>query len=471
MSIRASSLAAAITVICTSLGACSGGAGKGVASGADTTAEARPLPDTLRVATLYSPTSYFIYRDQEMGYDYTLISDFARDKGMVLDLKIAPSLPAMIAMLDSGKVDILAYEIPQTSEFKQSVLACGPVNLTHQVLVQPARKAGVDFISDETQLVGRDVYVEEESKYQYRMENLNQELGGGVRLHTISRDTLITEDLIAMVSKGEIPLTVVDSDIARLNKTYYPDLDVSLALSFDQKSSWGVSPSNKWLADSVNAWIDSETPKQRNAELLKRYFELSKKQDEPELSFNIDFAGGKLSPYDSYFMKYGRANGVDWRMLAGQCYAESRFRNDLTSWAGARGIMQLMPVAWRAYGLRDDEVNDPERSIDAGARIMRDLDKQLAAKVPDPEERRKFAIAAYNSGLGHILDAIALANKYGKNPQVWDGNVESALLMKSNPEYYTDPVVKSGYCRSRETVHYVKQVMEFYHRALLHTKA
>lgn len=170
-------------------------------------------------------------------------------------------------------------------------------------------------------------------------------------------------------------------------------------------------------------------------------------------------------------MKYGRANGVDWRMLAGQCYAESRFRNDLTSWAGARGIMQLMPVAWRAYGLRDDEVNDPERSIDAGARIMRDLDKQLAAKVPDPEERRKFAIAAYNSGLGHILDAIALANKYGKNPQVWDGNVESALLMKSNPEYYTDPVVKSGYCRSRETVHYVKQVMEFYHRALPHTKA
>ncbi len=421
-----------------------------------------PLPDTLKVATLYSPTSYFIYRDEEMGYDYSLISQFASDKGIVVDLTVAPSLPAMIEMLDSGEVDVLAYEIPVTAEYRRNVLPCGPENLTHQVLVQP-RKGGEGFITDETQLIGRDVYVEADSKYQYRMQNLDEELGGGVNIHIIDRDTLITEDLIGMVSDGEIPLTVVDSDIARLNKTYYPDLDVSLALSFPQRSSWGVSPKTEWLADSINDWISQETPRRRNADLLKRYFELSKIA-EPYI-VTIDFSKGVISPYDEMFRRHASANGQDWRILAAQGYVESHFRNDLVSWAGARGMMQLMPAAARAYGLNEATVTDPDKNIEAAARIMRDIDRSLAKKVSDPVERRKFALAAYNSGIAHIYDAIALAAKYGKDPQIWEGNVESALLMKSNPEYYSDPVCRAGYFRGRQTVEYVRKVLDFYHRA------
>lgn len=440
------------------LGACSGNN----TGGQNDSDHDGSLPDTLRVATLYSPTSYFIYRDEEMGYDYTLVRQFAADKGMVVDLTVAPSLPAMIEMLDSGKVDILAYEIPVTAEYRRSVLPCGPENFTHQVLVQP-RKDTDSFISDETQLIGRDVYVEAASKYQYRMENLNEELGGGVNIHVIDRDTLITEDLISMVSEGEIPLTVVDSDIARLNKTYYPDLDVSLPLSFPQRSSWGVAPSAKWLADSVDSWLSQENPRRRNTDLLKRYFELSKVNGPDDIS--IDFSKGKISHYDHFFRHHAGENGMDWRVLAAQGFVESRFRNDLVSWAGARGMMQLMPSAARAYGLAADEITDPDKNIAAAAKIMNDLDRKLSKKVPDPTERLKFALAAYNSGIAHIYDAIALAEKYGKDPQLWEGNVETALLMKSNPEYYTDPVCRAGYFRGRETVAYVHKVMDFYHRA------
>lgn len=431
-------------------------------SAGETAAERHPLPDTLRVATLYSPTSYFLYRDEAMGYDYTLISQFVEDKKIAIDLKVASSLQSMVEMLDSGMVDVLAYEIPVTAEYRKKTIPCGPEILTHQVLVQP-RKSDDTFIADETQLVGRDVYVEAESKYDYRMQNLNDELGGGVRIHKINRDTLVAEDLIEMVSAGEIPLTVVDSDIARLNKTYYPDLDVSLALSFSQKSRWAVSASASWLADSINAWIESEKPRRRNLDLLKRYFELAK--NGAPLTITIDFSSGKISPYDDMFRTHAKANGIDWRLLAAQGYCESQFRNDLVSWAGARGLMQLMPSAARAYGLTEETITDPDASINAGARIMRDLDKTLARKVADPTERRKFAVAAYNSGIAHILDAIALAEKYGKNPQVWDDNVEAALMMKSNPEYYTDPVCRYGYFRGRQTVEYVQRVMDFYHRA------
>lgn len=415
------------------------------------------LPDTIRVGTLYSPTSYFLYRDQEMGYDFTLVSQWAEEKGMTVDLHVAPSLPQLIEMLDSGDIDLAAYEIPVTAEYRPFVTPCGPEYITTQVLVQP-RKNGKPEITDATQLVGKDVYVEADSKYQFRLHNLDDELGGGIRIHEVSRDTLITEDLIAMVSDGSIPLTVVDSDIARINATYYSDLDVSLPLGFPQKASWGTAPDNKWLADSVNAWFAQAAPKRRQAELLKRYFELSKNGDNLAGAFKMDLRHGKVSPYDDLFRASAAKTGMDWRLLAAIGYVESGFRPHLVSWAGARGIMQIMPRSAAAYGLPIDQIEDPAANIAAGARIFADLDRALASRVPDPEERIKFILASYNAGIGHIYDAIALAEKHGYNPRIWHGNVEVALMMKSNPEYYTDPVCRNGYFRGRESVAFVTKV-------------
>ena len=281
--------------------------------------EVRALPDTLRVGTLYSPTSYFMFRDTEMGYDYDLVSRLAADKGMVLKLEIAPSLGAVVEMLDSGKIDLIAYEVPVTAQYRGHVLPCGVESITHQVLVQP-KKSGEERITDVTQLVGKEVYVEENSKYHQRLMNLDNELGGGIVIKPIDRDTLIAEDLIAMVSDGEIPLTVVDSDIARINKTY-TDIDVSTEISFPQRAAWGVSPSKPWLADSINAWSAQESPRRERASLLRRYYELSK--NEPTL-YTINFAGGKMSPFDALFRRYARSIGWDWRLLASQGYVVGR---------------------------------------------------------------------------------------------------------------------------------------------------
>lgn len=420
------------------------------------------LPDTLRVATLYSPTSYFTYRDEEMGYDYSLIKQFTDDKGIVLDLKVAPSMSKMIEMLDSGTVDVLAYEIPITAEFKKSVLAAGPESATTQVLVQPKRNSPDSLITDVTQLIGKDIYVEKNSKYQYRLENLNEELGGGINIHTVDRDTLITEDLIGMVSAGQIPLTVVDSDIAQINKTYYRDLDITLALSFPQRQAWGVSPTKAWLGDSINNWLNTDETRQARANLLKRYFELSKTDDTYP---KIDFSSGRISKYDELFKKYAKEIGWDWRLLAAQGYTESHFNPNATSWAGARGIMQLMPGTARSFGLSQSRITDPEANIATAVKLIGQLDNVLKDKIPDPEERKKFIIAAYNSGHAHIYDAIALAKKTGKNPAKWEGNVQQALMLKSNPRYFNDPVVKYGYFRGRQTTAYVREVYKFYERA------
>lgn len=421
---------------------------------------ANQLPDTLKVVTLNSPTSYFIYRDEPMGYDYTLADSLAHQKGMVLDLTVAPSLSRAVELLDSGLVDLIAYEVPITSHYQQYVVPCGPENYTTQVLVQPMREGSAP-VTDVTELVGREIYVEKDSKYLRRMQNLNDEIGGGIIIHEVDADTLITEDLLRMVSDGKIPMTVVDSDIARLNKTYYPDLDISLEVSFPQRASWAVSKDKPWLADSINVWFAQESPQRTNADLLKRYFEQSKGLP----TVNFDFSKGYISQYDELFKKYAPTIGWDWRLMAAQAYQESRFKPNARSWVGARGLMQIMPATARGYRTPVSKLNDPETSVKVASALINDLDGYLKKYVPNDKERLKFVIAAYNVGIAHVYDAIRLAEKYGLDPQVWNGNVEQAILMKMNPKYYKDPVVKYGYCRGTETVEYVDKITKFYDHA------
>ena len=427
--------------------------------------ESHALPDTLRVATLYSPSSYFIYRDQKMGYYYALLEYMAKQKGMALELNVAPSLAAALEMLDSGEVDLLAYEVPVTSQYRGRVVPCGPRSVTSQVLVQPRNSDSL--VTDVTQLVGRQVFVEADSKYSQRLANLNAELGGGIEVHAVRRDTMITDDLIGMVASGEIPLTVVDSDIARINKTYYPGLDISLAISFGQTSAWAVAPNRKWLADSVDAWLSGPEPRKENALQHKKYFELSK-NTAPRADF--DFSHGSLSPYDDLMRDAAATIGWDWRLLAAMCYCESRFDPRLVSWAGARGLMQVMPATARAQGVEADMLDDPATSLAVAVKVIASLDRSLASRVPDPKERQKFIIAAYNSGIAHIYDAITIASLTGRDPARWDGNVAEALLLKANPEYFNAPEVKYGYFRGNQTTGYVREVYDFYGKCLANVK-
>ncbi len=424
------------------------------------------LPDTLRVGMLNSPTTYFDYRGTPMGYDYELMDKFSKFYGLQFKVVVGGTISEMIEWLDNGKIDILASPVPVTAEFQDRVLLCGPRNISSQVLVQNTNIAKDSVVKDVTDLVGREVTVQNDSKYFYRMQNLNEEIGGGIIIKPIAKDTISDDDLLNMVWKGEIPLTVVDSDVAEAALSYYPGLDITVKVSLDQYSRWAVAPKSQGIATALDRWFADE--KNDISEVYSKYYRLSKLEffealpDGFEDIKTMTFANGQISPYDNIFKAAGKKSGLDWRLIAAIAYVESHFDADVKSWAGALGIMQVMPRTATSHGYTPAEMLNPAKCVDVAVKTLSDLNSMFEKRISDPTERENFILASYNSGPGHILDAIALAGKYGLNPQKWDDNVEAAAIMKSKPAYYRDPVVKNGYFRGKETVNFVHKVQSVY---------
>jgi len=429
--------------------------------GGNNTAEPRhELPDTLTVGTLYSPTGFFILKGDTMGYDYDRICDFARSHGIALRFKVARSMPALLDMLKKRAVDVLACEIPVTAEYKSRVLHCGAVNETYQVLVQ---HSGAKMIYDVTQLIGREVYVEKGSKYESRLRNLDNEVGGGIIIHAVEGEQALPTELIQRVSHREIDFTIVDSDIAQMNLAYYDSINIGLKVGFAQRSSWAVARQDQWLADSINLWAASVNAQEYSKQALKHYFEMNRgpKPDSVKVDTLPVTPAGAISPYDHVFKQYAQQIGWDWRLLAAIAYSESGFDPNATSWMGARGLMQVMPKTARSFGAREEDLGNAEVSIRVASMILKELDGIMRSRAA-ADDRIKFVLAAYNAGSGHVTDAIALARKYELNPRVWSENVEQAMLWKMDPEYYNDSVCSNGYCRGTEPVDYVVKVLNCY---------
>ncbi|MDR1865692.1 MAG: transglycosylase SLT domain-containing protein [Bacteroidales bacterium] len=169
---------------------------------------------------------------------------------------------------------------------------------------------------------------------------------------------------------------------------------------------------------------------------------------------------GIISQYDELFKKYSSEINWDWRLLASLVYHESSFDPSARSRAGAYGLMQMMPSTMESYGV--DTAASPEKHIAAGVKYIKYLDNLMSRHIPNKNERVKFVLASYNIGPGHVLDARRLAGKYGKDATVWENNVDSCLLSKVDPKYYTDPEVRHGRCHGKETHAFVAQVMKLY---------
>ena len=220
------------------------------------------------------------------------------------------------------------------------------------------------------------------------------------------------------------------------------------------KTQWAVVGGNKSLADTLNGWFK---PKLIAEVKKEESFLLSTASIRRHVySPFLNRSKGVISRYDHLFMRYSGTARMDWRLMAAQCYQESCFDPNAKSWAGACGLMQIMPSTAAHLGLPMSAIHDAEANVAAAARYMAELQGHFS-DVGDPAQRALFALAAYNGGFHHIRDAMALTRKHGGNPQNW-GHVREYVLRLTQPAYYGDPVVKYGYMRGTETADYVDRI-------------
>ena len=421
----------------------------------------------LVAVTDYNSHGYFLYRGTTMGFQYELLSSFAKYLGVELELIVKKDLTEAFEDIQNGRCDILAMDLAITAERKKHMMFSNPIYQSQQILVQRLpenwRKMRTwdeiesHLIRDAIDLQGKEIYLQKGAVFVQRLNNINSETGG--EMHIIE-DNRSIDELIDEVAKGNIAYTVCDSHIAAINKKYHKNIDIETQLgSYSQNLAWAVPLGSDSLLLETNGWLKQYKKSKEFYYVYNKYFKNSRTVMMAKSEYNSN-TGGKISPYDELIKEYSQSINWDWRLLASLIYQESRFDPKAESWSGAFGLMQMMPETAVSFGISDSSL--PEEQIYAGVKYLKDIDKQLQDLVSDSLERRKFVMASYNAGLAHVLDAQRLAEKYDKNPEIWDDNVDYYLLNKSKPKYYQDPVVYYGYCRGSEPYKYVNKIYTRY---------
>jgi membrane-bound lytic murein transglycosylase F len=411
--------------------------------------------DTLHVATMYGSSSYFQFRDEFMGYDLELAEDFAVFAQRPLKIHLAKTQDEMLDMLRNEEVDIVAFSMYETNALKKEFKFVAYQEDSYMVLVQ---QIGLKTVTDIHELKGKTVQVIENSVYHQRIINLNKELGGGIKISTVS-DTVSVDRMIEMVTQKKIDYTIAHYKTAIQYKNFNKRLDCRIPVGFQQRNAWLIRQDDEAVGQLIEEWESNP-----EIELLKsQLYGIYSIRNPYFISQKVVFPKGAISPYDEFFKKYALEINWDWRLLASVAYHESGFDNTQVSRMGASGLMQLMPRTAANFGLNRENILDPEKNIEAGVQYIKSLNL-LFRKIENSDERIKFILASYNSGPAHVLDAMALAEKYGKNKYIWFEHVEYYLSKKHEPEYYNDVVVRYGRFRSTETIRYVRNTLNTYNK-------
>ena len=420
---------------------------------------------TLRVITDYNSTNYFVYKGMEIGYQYELLQELTKELGVKLELIVSNDIKKNYEALQSGKADLIATNLPITNNISPGISYTEPHCFSRQVLVQrkgtpavyldPLTNKYNRLVRNQLDLAKKTIHVQENSAYFLRLKGLENEIGDTIDV--IQEPDYSVEQLIGLVASGEIDFTVCDENIGIVNQNYYPNIDIETAISFQQKIAWATRTSSPEFLKVINKWISKFRQTYQYSKIYQKYFINKRTAQIVDTKAHLLYKG-QVSVFDDIIKDESKIINWDWRLLASVVYQESHFDPEAESWAGAAGLMQLMPQTAQQFGVTS--ITSPRDNLKGGVKYLQWIQVRINAKIPTASERIKFVLASYNVGLGHVFDAMKLAEKYGKNPKIWTDNVDYYMLNKSQPEYYNDTIVKFGYCRGEETYKYVVEVLD-----------
>ena len=492
---RTPGLLLAVLCLAVFLSACNGeppSAERAIVDGAGRPSADRDLGEieesgVLRVLFTYNSTGYFIYRGEVMGFEFRLLRAFAEDRGLALEGEVLDRRSELFPALHRGEGDVVAARLLADEVDREGIVATQPLYRTPPTVIQPEPPPipspldlppPVQDVRDgpgelapialrvrpvrrRWELAGKTVHVPDGSPYTDDLLELSNRMTGDFEVVEVE-NARSTEALIRRLARDGITLTVGPENVAELSEEYFRAIETRPVVGPPDPVVWGVRASSPELLRALNRWIASHPEKVR--EEYETYFEDREAFRERVVSEYLTTETGRLSPYDELIRAEVAKLGWDWRLLASQVFQESRFDPEARSWAGAQGLLQLMPTT--AEEVRVDDPFDAEENLAGGVRYLRWLNRLWSRDLgEDHPDLTKFVLASYNAGRGHVRDAAKLAEKYGDDPGSWD-DVAYWLLQLGKRRYYTDPVVEYGFCRGLEPVTYVALIQERYRHYL-----
>ncbi|TKA91893.1 membrane-bound lytic murein transglycosylase MltF [Guyparkeria sp. SB14A] len=405
----------------------------------------------LVVATRNGPTARYQGRDgAATGPEHDLVTAFADSRDWTVEWREFESTAGVLDALETGQVHLAAAgltHLPSRNEHFEPGLVHGEV--VQQVVCHRDDRPLPDTPEA---LAGVDLQVTDESSYVARLESLARTVPG---LAFVADDSRSSEVLLTQVATREVECTVADSSIVRLVRRYWPHLEVAMNLDEAESVGWYAAGSRPELAEATRHWRQDELGEAAVAAMRERYYAHIGEFDFVDLRALNRRLDERLPRYLDEFRQASEETGLAVDLLAAMAYQESHWDPQATSPTGVRGIMMLTRPTAESLGV-DDRL-DPRQSILGGARYLADRRARLPEDIPEPD-RTYLALASYNLGRAHVLDARRLARELGRDPDSW-ADMREVLPLKADKRYY--PQTKYGYARGYESVHYVRRIRNY----------
>lgn len=400
---------------------------------------------SLRMIARPHVASYFLHRGDPRGFEYELLKQFADEQGLALEVVTPRNVADLEAWLLGGRGDILAANpegMPAASARMRPTRTVANVDV-----IVVARDDDARPLTDLADLAGRTLTVRPGGT-EHRVAEEIAAAVEGLRVESVGANVSVLE-VLEGVAEGRHDLTLAPEHLVRVEQAAGHRLAVALRLG-STELSWGVRASNPALRAALDEFLAREYRGTHYNVLWRKYLRGAavlagggRRSDRP----------ASISPYDALARRYAAAHDLDWRLLVAMMFQESRFDPTLVSPAGAAGLMQIVPETGAELGVTDP--HDPEDSVRGGALYLSRLVRRWDPELP-LSTRLRFALASYDAGVGHVIDARRLARDMGLSPDRWYGNVERAMLLLEQPEYAE--TAKCGWVRGSETVRYVEEI-------------
>lgn len=413
-------------------------------------------PDTLRILVIEHPLVHERLKGDETGLEFELLERFARRERIPIKAISVEHVDSLLPRLQRGMGDVIAARLGLDGIMEHAIARSRPWRYVRPMIatLRADRVLGIERVErPDTLWTGKG------SPFAFR------DLFDGDVPHNGTVDPVLLVDTteagdapLVNVALGRVRAALVSDALAAYAATRFPQLDFRGPVGDPVPLVFGLRRNSIRLRKAMDAWLTDPEEKEALGMIMSAYGSRVPERGPLGHRRKLHLEGDSLSPYDSLFQQNQIRH--DWELLAAIAFKESRFDSTAVSHRGAQGLMQMMPRT--AHSTNTDSLHLVDGQIQAAAKYLASLDTIWLRGIPDPDERLRFVLAAYNAGPGHVLDAQRLATALGLDPHKWEGHVERAITLLALPEYFTRTDVQSGPCQGSQTFNYVREVTGLY---------